>query len=48
MARSYAETKTFNCPQCGQSFQAEIWYIVDTGERPDLVDWHHGLPEPAR
>jgi hypothetical protein len=38
MARSYAETTTLNCPDCGQPFEAEIWLTVDTGERPDLVE----------
>ncbi len=35
---SYAQTNDFQCPVCGQPFRAEIWLIVDAGERPDLVD----------
>ena len=35
---SYAQTSDFQCPQCGRSFRAEIWLIVDAGERPDLID----------
>ena len=35
---SYAQTNDFQCPQCGRSFTAEIWLIVDAGERPDLID----------
>ena len=35
---SYAQQSDFQCPQCGRSFRAEIWLIVDAGERPDLVE----------
>jgi len=38
MLRSYAETTTLNCPDCGQPFGAEIWLTVDTAERADLVE----------
>ena len=38
MPRSYAQPHSFTCPHCGQSGNAEIWLIVDTDERPDLVE----------
>jgi len=41
MPRSYAETTTLHCPDCGQPFQAEIWLIVDAAERADLVERIH-------
>jgi len=37
MPRSYAETTTLHCPDCGQPFEAEIWLTVDAAERADLV-----------
>ena len=36
MATSYAQSAPLSCPSCGQSFEAEIWLIVDVSERPDL------------
>lgn len=36
MAISYAQSAPLSCPSCGQSFEAEVWLIVDVGERPDL------------
>ncbi len=44
MARSYSETITLNCPNCSQPFGAGIWLIVDTAERPDLVERIYSLP----
>ncbi|MCX7856021.1 MAG: CpXC domain-containing protein, partial [Anaerolineae bacterium] len=38
MSHSYAEKVTLSCPNCGQAFQADLWLIVDAGERPDLVE----------
>lgn len=37
MSYSYADQATLNCPHCGQPFTAEVWLIVDTNERPDLL-----------
>ncbi|MBK8798190.1 MAG: hypothetical protein IPM07_18510 [Anaerolineales bacterium] len=34
---STAQTAELTCPQCGRAFAAEIWLIVDAGERPDLL-----------
>jgi CHAT domain-containing protein/exonuclease VII small subunit len=38
MPNSYYETVEFDCLKCFQQFEAEIWLIVDTHERPDLVE----------
>ncbi|MBN2549545.1 MAG: CHAT domain-containing protein [Anaerolineales bacterium] len=38
MPHSYAETASLTCPQCQQAFQAEIWLIVDTAARTDLLE----------
>ena len=38
MAHSMAQEADLTCPQCGQAFTAEIWLIVDTAERPDLLE----------
>jgi len=38
MSRSYSETTTIKCPGCRQKMSVEIWRIVDTQERPDLLD----------
>lgn len=37
MAHSYADTNEFNCPQCGDSFAADVWLVVDITERQDLL-----------
>jgi len=37
MPTSFHETQKLTCPQCGQSFEAELWLIVDAAERPDLA-----------
>ncbi len=38
MPHSYAETLTLTCAACGRDFDAEFWLIVDTAERPDLLE----------
>jgi tetratricopeptide (TPR) repeat protein len=38
MPTSFQQTQQLTCPRCGQSFQAEIWLIVDAAERPDLLE----------
>jgi len=37
MGVSLSETADLTCPQCGKSSTAEIWLIVDSSARPDLV-----------
>src|SRR5271157_649290 len=37
MSISFAKITDLSCPQCGQIFQAEVWQIIDSGERPDLL-----------
>jgi hypothetical protein len=32
-----AQQANLTCPHCGQPFNADIWLIVDTQERPDLL-----------
>jgi len=38
MPNSFSQTPSLSCPRCGTTFQAELWLIVDTTERPDLVE----------
>ncbi len=38
MPHSYAETLTLNCAACGRDFDAQFWLVVDTAERPDLLE----------
>ena len=38
MPHSFSQTASLTCPQCGQTFSAEIWLIVDAEERPDLAE----------
>lgn len=38
MSRSFAQSVALPCGNCGQSFMAEVWLIVDAAERPELVD----------
>lgn len=38
MAISFAQTADLTCPACGRAFNADVWLIVDAGERPDLFD----------
>jgi CHAT domain-containing protein len=38
MPNSFSQHNTFDCPQCRQPFAAAIWLIVDTSERPDLLE----------
>jgi hypothetical protein len=35
---SYAQRASLTCPQCGRTFSAEVWLIVDADGRPDLVE----------
>jgi hypothetical protein len=37
VANSYAQSKTVTCSVCGEVSSADVWLIVDTDERPDLV-----------
>ncbi|MBA3946436.1 MAG: hypothetical protein H0X37_17965 [Herpetosiphonaceae bacterium] len=39
--RSYAQAATMPCFQCSQTFEIEVWLIVDAVERPDLVEAIH-------
>jgi len=52
MPYTYAERPTLTCPACNHPFPAEVWLIVDTTERPDLLPHLqagtlHALPCPA-
>ena len=38
MPNSFAHTTELHCPHCSNSFSADIWFIVDTAERPDLTE----------
>lgn len=38
MSISYAELASLVCPICRTPFEAEIWTILDTRERPDLAE----------
>jgi CpXC protein len=35
---SYAEPTRLTCPRCGSPFDAEVWTLIDSAERPDLRD----------
>lgn len=35
---SVASISELTCPECGKAFTAEVWLIVDTTERPDLLE----------
>ncbi len=37
MPHSFADQPTLTCPQCGASFTPDVWLIIDTAERPDLL-----------
>jgi len=37
MPNSHAEPANLPCRGCGRAFEAEVWVIVDTEERPDLL-----------
>ncbi|HRW09648.1 MAG TPA: tetratricopeptide repeat protein [Caldilineaceae bacterium] len=37
MAHSFATTAQLTCAACHQPFTADLWLIVDTAERPDLL-----------
>jgi hypothetical protein len=38
MSNSYVQTINWSCSQCRQSFDADVWLIVDIAERPDLLE----------
>ncbi len=38
MSHSYAESANLTCSHCQQTFDAEVWFIVDAGEHPDLIE----------
>ena len=38
MSNSFATTAQLTCSDCGQSFQADLWLLVDSAERPDLLE----------
>ena len=38
MDHSRAEESEITCPECGDSFIAQVWLIIDTAGRPDLVE----------
>ncbi len=51
MPHSLAQQANLSCPDCGRSFTAEIWLIVDVTERRDLLEriqagTLHDLPCP--
>ena len=51
MTHSFAQEAELTCPQCGQTFSADVWLIVDAAERPDLLERAragtlHDLPCP--
>lgn len=37
MAHSLAQETDLTCPECGRSFTAQVWLVVDSAERPDLA-----------
>ena len=37
MTHSVAQSTTLTCPACRRPFPAEVWLIIDTAERPDLL-----------
>ena len=38
MPNTYAQTVALSCRECSQSFEAQLWRIVDVTERPDLLE----------
>lgn len=38
MANSLSQTVELTCPECEETFQADVWLIVDTAEEPEVVD----------
>ena len=51
MTHSFAQETEQTCSQCGQTFSADVWLIVDVAERPDLLErirkgTLHDLPCP--
>jgi len=37
MPISFSQHVDLQCPECNAPFRAEVWLIVDAGERPDLA-----------
>jgi CHAT domain-containing protein/tetratricopeptide (TPR) repeat protein len=37
MPNSLSQITDLICSQCGRAFQSEVWRIIDTAERPDLL-----------
>ena len=37
MAHSFAHRPSLQCPECGRSFTAKVWLVIDAAERPDLL-----------
>jgi tetratricopeptide (TPR) repeat protein len=35
---SFSVTQTLTCPNCPHEFEATVWLIVDTNQRPDLLE----------
>lgn len=38
MPNSHADHAQLTCPNCATPFEADVWLIVDTSERPDLLE----------
>ena len=38
MPNSHTQTISLTCPQCGQTFTADVYMVVDVAERPDLLE----------
>jgi hypothetical protein len=37
MSQSFAQQESLTCPECNQSFEADIWLIIDTFADPHLL-----------
>ncbi|MBC8078421.1 MAG: hypothetical protein H7Y32_20255, partial [Chloroflexales bacterium] len=37
MTISYSDQSPLTCPNCGHTFEAPIWLLLDAPERPDLL-----------
>ena len=51
MPNSFATSAQLTCPACRQPFSADVWLVVDSSERPDLLEAArtgtlHSLPCP--
>ncbi len=38
MGYSYAETSAITCLHCQKTFDGEVWFIIDAGDRPNLIE----------